>query len=96
MKNKIKFLQLIFKRTSCQYEMLDFLRTHRLITEDELIAIRNQEPATLPETVYELLEQRLTKERLQLVHYEWVLLPSERMKLNIVADTASIDFTFGV
>lgn len=73
--------------------VLDFLLNEGLATKDDLKKIKlSPEPA---KEIQLLLSRLSTSGKLQLLEYEWIILPVERMKIHIVTDKSSEEFSFG-
>jgi hypothetical protein len=90
-KREIECLQRLQELTPVYEELLQFFTQQLLITNEELKVIRDS-----PEQA-KLLQRKLatlSKERkLQLMEYEWTILPVERIKLTMVADNGHREIT---
>jgi hypothetical protein len=74
-------------------DIFEFLFQENLISRPEIKGMRSE-----PDTgkCLELFLAELSKNgKLQLLEYEWVVLPLERIKILIVTDKASRSFDFG-
>ena len=96
MRTKIEFLEKMFKRLNNRFEILSFLKENRIITDDEMQALLNEHHTSHPTRVASLLDQLQQSEKVQLVNYEWTVLPKEFMQLSIVTDEAKREFTYTV
>ena len=75
------------------FEFTDWLVEHRLVKKDDFIGLtRNKEKA---EFIYNIFEQGMNNEMLQLVDYEWSLLPLELIKITCVTELEKKVFTYG-
>lgn len=90
---EIECLDRLHGLTGLRDQILSFLVEESVITKDDTKTIftsSNQSKAT-----QELLNKLKQKNLIQLLEYEWVVLPVERIKVTIVTDRNSQEFTFG-
>lgn len=95
-RKKIEFLDRMFKLLKCRQEILDFLKGEKLITDDVAQLILHDHHQTHSTKIVSLLEELQTKDDLQLVDYEWTILPKELMKLTLVSKSARKEFVYSV
>lgn len=83
-KHEVECLIRLNQFTPVYEELLEFLFKEYLITKDELNVIRNSpEKAKLMQAKLRSLSQ---DRRLQLLEFEWTILPVERIRITIVTD----------
>ena len=75
------------------YEFTEWLIEHKISKKDDFIGLnRNKERA---EYIYEVLNQAVEDEKLQLLDFEWILLPKEVIKIMCVTLLEKKVFTYG-
>lgn len=89
---KVEFLKRLFTLAACQDELIAFLKADRLINDFQLTAIANESDKA--KYILNLLETLKKEEKLLLLDYEWSILPVERLKLTVVTERNSREFTF--
>jgi hypothetical protein len=94
--NKINCLNQLFKKLHCRVEILDFLVLEKVINSDTMAHIINEQQNTHPQLIFSLLEKLQKEDKLQLVDYEWSLLPKEFIKLTIVTDNSKKEFIYSI
>lgn len=84
-----------FKRlqslTPVQDELIAFLMQEYLLSADELKAMKGE--ADMAKHVYTKLATLSEERKIQLLEFEWSLLPTERIKLLLVTDRGMKEFT---
>lgn len=73
-------------------DVLEFLFHEKLASKDLIKATKQN--ADLPKEVEALLSSLAQNNKLQLLEYEWILLPVERIKITLITDNVSKEFTF--
>lgn len=96
MRKKIEFLDRLFAVLNCRFEILQFLKDENVISDDIMQNLLNEHHGTHSSRIASLLHELQVGEQLSLVDYEWSILPSELLKLTIVAPTAKREFTYSV
>jgi hypothetical protein len=71
--------------------IMEFLMAEELITKEERKAIKSS--ADQAKALQGFLSAMKGK-KLQLIEYEWILLPEERLKLLLITDRNSKEFSF--
>ena len=94
--SKIDFLNTLFKRLQCRMEILQFLKTENVINDDTVAHLINEPHNTHAQLIFSLLNELQKKEKVQLVDYEWTILPKEFLKLTLVTDNSKKEFTYSV
>ncbi len=74
-------------------EILDFMNKEDLITRPEAVAIRSS--SEIPKMIHAKLQTLSKANKIQLLEYEWVILPMERIKIVVVTDRNSREFSYG-
>jgi hypothetical protein len=85
MRKQTEFLNRLFSLLPCQVEILQFLRDERLISEESMTGLLKDRSETHPEQIALILHELAASEQLQLVDYEWTILPTELLQLTIVS-----------
>ena len=85
--NQRNFLEELFKLLRCRSEVLMFLEQQKLITHNDSQRILVQNHATHAITILNLLNKLKDEDKLQLVDFEWTILPKLRMNLTIIGET---------
>jgi len=93
-KRQIEFLNRIFELLKCRSELLLFLKEERLITADTIHNITSQHHTLHAESVAALLAELAKQDKLQLLYYEWTILPIEHMKLTLITNHSKKEFEF--
>jgi hypothetical protein len=83
-KREVECLQRLHQLTPTYEELLQFLEQELLMTREELKAVRaSPEQAKLLQARLALLSR---DRKLQLLEYEWALLPVERIRITLVTN----------
>ena len=96
MRKKIDFLNRMFDRLKNRNDILEFLKLHKLINDDVMQNILHENHKTHSTVIAMLLQDLATEEKVQLVSYDWTILPKETMKLTIVTETDKKEFIYSV
>lgn len=94
MRKKIECLDRLFVLLRCRSEILQFLKDEKLITDDTLNVILMEHHATHSTKIATLLEELVKDDKLQLVDYEWTILPKELVKLSLVTKVTKKEFAY--
>ena len=73
-------------------DILEFLLSEALITKDDVRAVKLS--PEMPKVVHRLLTSLSATGKVQLMEYEWSILPVERIKVLFVTDRNSREFTY--
>lgn len=88
--NKIQFL-LRMDRANALFQSLSvFLVDEKISTKADMAELVRQPTGAMAQQFYLLL----ASDKLSLVDWEWVILPTERMKLTIVTHNGVKEFTY--
>ena len=96
MRKKIEFLDRMFDRLKNRSDILEFLKLHKLINDDVMQNILHENHRTHSTVIASLLQDLVKEEKVQLVSYDWTILPIEIMKLTIVTETDKKEFMYSV
>jgi sulfur carrier protein ThiS len=96
MRKQIEMMNRLFDTLKCRNEILQFLKDEKLINDDTMQAILHDHHTQHATKIAGLLAELQQAEKLQLVDYEWRILPKELVKLTIVSKNAKKDFTYAV
>lgn len=94
MRKKIECLDRLFVLLKCRTDILQFLKDEKLINDDTMNAILIEHHATHSTKIATILEDLVKADRLQLVDYEWTILPKELVKLTIVTPVTKKEFGY--
>lgn len=75
---------------------MDFLKDENLINDDIKQGILHEHHSQHASRILTLLEELSKKDQLQLVNYEWKILPVEFVQLSLVSKTGKKDFTYTI
>jgi hypothetical protein len=78
----------------CRNELLDYLREEKLITDVQLHMFRTEHYSEYALSMANILFALSRTDDVQLVDYEWTILPFERLKLTIVTNKRSKTFEY--
>lgn len=89
-KREIECLKRLQALTPVYEELIQFLDQEYLLSKEELKVIKNSpdQGRLLHAKLILLSEER----KLQLLEFEWVILPTERIKINLVTDRGFKEF----
>jgi hypothetical protein len=90
---QIQCLQRLDELVACHDEMLEFLQSENLLSREEGRAIRSS--ADVAKVIHTKLAELSSAQKLQLLEYSWEVLPVERIKITIVTDRMSKEFSYG-
>lgn len=94
MKRRVEFLNRIFDLLKCRTAILEYLRDEKIITDDAVQTLLNEHHSAHASRIATLLADLVKKDKLQLVDYEWSILPLERMKLTLVSMNNKKEFEY--
>jgi hypothetical protein len=90
---EIESLARLNELISAYDSILEFLLAENLISREEVKAIKSS--SETPKVLHTKLAHLSKTLKLQLLEYEWVVLPLERVKITIVTDRDSKEFSYG-
>jgi hypothetical protein len=90
----VEFLTRIFDLLKCRTAILEYLKEEKLITDDFMQGLLNEHYSSHPTRIAGLLSDLNKDDKLQLVDYEWTILPFERLKLTLVSNTGKKEFEY--
>jgi hypothetical protein len=93
---KIECLDILFKKLHCGSQLLEFLRDEHIIDNNLMARIIHEQSSAHSSAIFSLLENLQKENKVQLVDYQWTILPKEFIQLTIVTSNARKDFTFSV
>jgi hypothetical protein len=88
---KINCLKRLQDHTGGLNDILQFLSDEQLMAGPEVQKIR---VGDLPKNLVTVLAKLSAEGKLQLLEYEWIVLPVERIKIFILTDRSSKEFTY--
>ena len=96
MRSKIDCLNRLFQLLNCRVDILQYLKDEKLITDDMMQTILNELHTTHAPKIVSLLAELQQSDKLQLVDYEWTILPKELMKLTVVSRNNKKEWIYSV
>ena len=96
MRRKIDFLDRLFEKLKCRIDILQFLKDEHLITDDQMQTILHEQHNQHSTKIAMLLEELRVADKLQLVDYEWSILPKELLCLTLVSAEGKREFSYSV
>ena len=96
MRKKIEFLNRLFDTIKCRNDVLQFLKEEKLIDDNLMQAVLHEHHTQHAPRIAGMLDELQRADKLQLVDYEWQILPKELVKLTLVSKTSKKDFTYSV
>lgn len=96
MRNKINFLNRLFATLDCRTDILQYLKDEKFITDDVMATLLNEHHTTHAPKIASMLAELQKVEKLQLVDYEWTILPQELLRLTVVARDSKKEWTYVV
>lgn len=94
MKRQIDFLNRLFDLIKCRSELLQYLKEEKLVTDIAIKSILNEHASTHAKQIYDLMLSLAKDDKLQLVDYEWTILPFERLKLTLISHSGKKEFEY--
>lgn len=91
-KREVECLTRLQGLTSQLEDILMFLKLEKLVDDNQLRSVKNA--ADQPKEVQQILRDLQVREKLQLLEYEWAVLPVENIRILIVTERNSKEFTF--
>lgn len=76
----------IMKLESNYDEFIDFLKEYRLINDSELADLKISTEENRISTIHSKIREAEDADKIQLVAYDWILLPKERIRITIVTE----------
>lgn len=96
MRKKIECLNRLFDLIKCRTDILQFLKEEKIISDDLMQSILHEHHTQHAPRIATLLDELASKDQLQLVDYEWAILPKEVVKLTLVSKSNKKDFSYSV
>ena len=95
MNKKVECLNQLFKLLQCRQELLEFLTEEKIIEPIRIQEILHSNHNTHASQIATILNEAETKEQLQLVEYDWSILPVQTICLTLVSNNAKREFKYG-
>jgi len=89
---KVDFIERLIRLRNTYEDLAIFLREEKLIDDNNLAELKNA--VSRPKYLYGLLEKLKEEEKVELLDYEWTVLPVERLKLTIVTKRVTKEFSY--
>lgn len=93
---KVEFFETLFKKLDCRVEILQFLKDDNVISDDQMQHLLNTNHQQHPTKIAGLLEELLQTKKLQLLDYQWTVLPKQLLQLNVVTENDKRTWTYSV
>lgn len=96
MRRKIEFMNRLFETAKCKFDLLSYLKNEKLISDDKMQRMLNEHHTQHVSLIISLLNELSSEDKLQLVSYEWTILPNEMLKLSLVSQNSNKEFVYSV
>jgi len=73
-------------------ELIEFLRNEKLVNDETFKDLSRQ--TDYPERVHKILDEAQKSDNVQLLSYDWVILPVERIKITITTERQHKEFSY--
>lgn len=93
-KNEIDCLIKLNNKVNCFADMIDFLSNEKIISRNEVAGLVNAQKLELPYELHRILKHALKEELLQLLDYQWEILPQEKIRVSIITKQTHKDFAW--
>jgi len=94
MKRRVEFLNRIFDLLRCRTAILEYLKEEKLITDNAVQTLLNEHHSLHASRIATLFEDLHKNDKLQLVDYEWTILPFEHLKLTLISHSGKKEFEY--
>jgi hypothetical protein len=91
-KREIECLTRLQNLTGSVDEILQFILDEKLIEKEKVKDIKHSSDQAKELQIF--LKNLSKTDKIQLLEYEWVILPVERIKISVVTNRSSKEFTF--
>lgn len=89
---KVDCIHRLLELTNCLEDIIDFMKEEKLITDVELADLKlSQNKARF---LFDLFEKAKAEEKLQLLSYDWIYLPIERIKIRLLTNRTNKEYTY--
>ena len=96
MKRKIECLERLFNLLKCKVDLLQYLKEDGVITDDTMQRLLNDHHSLHANRIATIMEDAVRENKLQLVDYEWSILPMELVRLTIVSNKSKKIFEYSI
>jgi hypothetical protein len=93
-KSEIECLNRLHQMTGCLEDIMEFLHQEGMLSKEDIKGIRMS--PEMAKRLRETLAQLSTDGKLQLLEYEWSILPVERINVLIVTNRMTRNFSYNV
>jgi len=93
-KTEVECLKKLNSKIECFSDMIDFLSKEKIIDRNTTHRLAIELKRELPYELHKTLNTALEEETLQLVDYNWALLPQETIAVTIITKHSRKDFTW--
>lgn len=94
MEKKVKCLQRLFDVLKCKEQLLNFLLEQKMVNLEERDHIVLSHHSHHAPKICSILEIASNSETIQLLDYEWSILPQEKIALTIVTERDKLLLTY--
>ena len=93
MKQKhIDCLKRLFKLTGCYEDMVQYLIDEKIVTLDDVVTMSLEQDKE--KELCDALFIASRREKIQLLQFDWVVLPVERLRVKLVTEMSTKEFTY--
>ena len=93
-KTEIECLIKLNSKVECFSDMIELLSNEKVIDLHTRHKLLSELPLELPYAIHKTLNNALQAEALQLVDYNWVILPKETISVTVITKHSRRDFTW--
>lgn len=94
MKKQVEFLNRLFDLLKCRSSLLEYLKEEKLITQDIVQALLTEHQSSHAAKIIAILTDLHKNDKLQLVDFEWTILPYEHLKLTLISHSGKKEFEY--
>jgi len=96
LRKKIDCMNRLFETLNCRVEILQYLREEKLMTDDAVQHLLHENHLQHAQKIVSILGELQQTDKLQLVDYEWTVLPKEIIRLTLVSRNNKKEFAYSI
>ena len=89
---EIECISRLFKLARCLEELVDFLMEEKILSESDLVNFKLE--LDKPKFLHTVMKQAVKDEKLILLSFDWVVLPVERIRIQLVTERNKKELTY--
>ena len=91
MTKKIDFLNRLFKLEHCYDDLIDSLLQEKIISQEQKNTLNLE--VNRSQFLYIIIKEAQKEEKILLANFDWEILPIERLKITLVTERTTIEFS---